>query len=136
MRLASDKDRIAYQYISNYENIFDFLLPIYYNNLDRWEDRNYWAAAGLYASLLCKYADSHIERKYGDCYSGMVAEQMELLNKEFLKTSNPELTLPLLYKIDQKFKSNNINPGTSADLIVATVFTAFIETFIKHILHF
>lgn len=131
MRLASEKDRIAYQYISNYENIFDFLLPIYYNNLDRWEDRNYWAAAGLYARLLSCYTDSHIERKYGDCYSGMVAEQMELLNKEFLTASNPELALPLLYKIDQKFKSFKINPGTSADLTVATVFTASIETILK-----
>lgn len=127
MRLASTKDRIALQYISDYENIFDFSLPIYYNYLDRWEDRNYWAVVGIYANLLCQYPDSHIERKYGDRYSGMVAEQMTLLKKALDQATHPEYIEPLLRDIDQQFKSKKINPGTTADLTVATVLTAFIE---------
>jgi triphosphoribosyl-dephospho-CoA synthase len=131
MRLASKKDRIALQYISDYENIFDFSLPIYYNYLDRWEDRNYWAVVGIYADLLSQYPDSHIERKYGDRYSGMVAEQMTLLKTELAKATHPEYIEPLLRNIDQQFKSKKINPGTTADLTVATVLTAFIEIFNK-----
>jgi triphosphoribosyl-dephospho-CoA synthase len=131
MRLASDKDRIALQYISDYEIIFDFSLPIYYNYLDRWEDRNNWAVVALYTNLLSQFPDSHIERKYGDCYSGMVAERMGFLNKELSKATNPECVKAVLYEIDQEFKSKKINPGTTADLTVATVLVAFIETHIK-----
>jgi triphosphoribosyl-dephospho-CoA synthase len=131
MRLASTKDRIALQYSSDYENIFDFSLPIYYNYLDRWEDRNYWAVVGIYTNLLCQYPDSHIERKYGNRYSGMVAEQMTLLKKALDQATHPEYIEPLLRDIDQQFKSKKINPGTTADLTVATVLTAFIEIFNK-----
>ncbi|SJM90278.1 triphosphoribosyl-dephospho-CoA synthase [Crenothrix polyspora] len=127
MRLASDKDRIAQQYSNDYKIIFDFSLPIYYNYLDRWEDRNNWAVVALYANLLNQYADSHIERKYGDRYSGMVAEQMTLLKTELEQATHPEYTEPLLRNIDQQFKSKKINPGTTADLTVAAVLTAFIE---------
>jgi triphosphoribosyl-dephospho-CoA synthase len=131
MRLASKKDRIAYQYISNYENIFDFSLPIYYNNLDRWEDQNYWAVVALYAHLLSQFPDSHIERKYGSCYSDMVVEKMALLIQELSKANDPDYIKPFLYNLDQEFKCKKINPGTTADLTVATVFTAFIEAFNK-----
>lgn len=128
MRLASIKDRIAYQYITNYENIFDFSLPLYYNEKARWGNQERWAVVEVYARLLSQFPDSHIERKYGDCYSKMVAEKMVLLSQKLSKVTSSESIKPFLYQLDQEFKSKKINPGTTADLTVATVFTALIET--------
>jgi triphosphoribosyl-dephospho-CoA synthase len=131
MRLASNKDRIAHQYISDYENIFDFSLPIYYNGCVRWEDQVCWAVVNIYARLLNQFPDSHIERKYGGCYSEMVAKKMALLSQKLSKATDPECIKPFLYQLDQEFKREKINPGTTADITVATVLTAFIEHFLQ-----
>jgi triphosphoribosyl-dephospho-CoA synthase len=86
-----------------------------------------WAAVAVYADLLSQFPDSHIERKYGNRYSEMVATKMALLSDELSKTDRPEQIKPLLYQIDQELKFAGINPGTTADMIVATVLTALLE---------
>ncbi|TAN66070.1 MAG: triphosphoribosyl-dephospho-CoA synthase [Methylobacter sp.] len=126
MKIASVKDRIAFQYTTDYQDIFNFLLLRYNIGLDRWGDRN-WAAVAVYADMLSQFPDSHIERKYGDQYSEMVATRMAQLSEELFKTDNPEQIKPLLFSLDQELKFCSINPGTTADMIVATVFTAFLE---------
>ncbi len=126
MKIASEKDRIALQYATDYQDIFNFLLLRYNIGLDRWADRN-WAAVSAYADMLSRFPDSHIERKYGDQYSERVATGMAQLSEELFKTDNPEQIKPLLFALDQELKLCSINPGTTADMIVATVFTAFLE---------
>ena len=126
MKIAGERDRIALQYATDYQDIFNFLLLRYNIGLDRWGDRN-WAAVAVYADMLSQFPDSHIERKYGDQYSEMVASKMAQLSEELLKTDNPEQIKPLLFCLDQELKLYSINPGTTADMVVATVFTAFLE---------
>lgn len=126
MKIASVKDRIALQYTTDYQDIFNFLVLRYNASLDRWGDRN-WSAVAAYADMLSQFPDSHIERKYGDQYSEMVAVKMALLSAELSKTDNPEQIKPLLFCLDQELKFYDINPGTTADMIVATVLTAFLE---------
>ena len=130
MRLASAKDRIALQYITGYQDIFDFAVLIHYNATSKWGDQE-WAAVSVYVGLLCQFPDSHIERKYGNKYSEMVVGEMSHLSDELSKAERPEHTLPLLYSIDHAFKSKGINPGTMADMTVATVLTVFLEEVIK-----
>jgi len=126
MEIASAKDRIALQYATDYQDIFNFTVLRYTTNFNRWGDRN-WAAVAVYADMLTHFPDSHIERKYGDQYSEMVAIKMAQLSEELYKTDNPEQIKPLLFCLDQEFKFYGINPGTTADMIVATVFTVFLE---------
>lgn len=130
MRLASAKDRIALQYVTDYQDIFDFAVLIYYNAMSKWGDQR-WGAVSVYTDLLCQFPDSHIERKYGGQYSAMVASKMSQLSNELSKAENPEQTLPLLYSMDQELKAKGVNPGTMADMTVATVLTVFLEDFIK-----
>ncbi|MGZ8225041.1 MAG: triphosphoribosyl-dephospho-CoA synthase [Methylococcaceae bacterium] len=131
MRIASAKDRIALQYLTDYEDIFDFSVSSYYNSMDKWGSRS-WAAVAVYAELLSRFPDSHIERKYGGQYSEMVANKMRLLSDELSKAELPEHIMPMLYRIDQAFKSKGVNPGTTADMTVATVLAVFIEDIIKY----
>ncbi len=126
MKIASAKDRIALQYLSGYKDIFNFSVLRYNEGFNRWGDRN-WAAAAAYVDMLSQFPDSHIERKYGDQYSEMVATKMAQLSDELLKTDNPEQIKPLFFCLDQELKLYGINPGTTADMIVATVLTAFLE---------
>jgi len=126
MQIASPKDRIALQYVTNYQDIFDFSITLYYNSRTRWGDPN-WAGVAVYLALLSRFPDSHIERKYGNQYSEMVAAKMAMLNDELSKTDSPERIKSMFYRIDRELKSIGVNPGTTADLTVATVFTAFLE---------
>jgi triphosphoribosyl-dephospho-CoA synthase len=126
MEIASAKDRIALQYTTDYQDIFNFAVLRYTIGFNRWGSRD-WAAVAVYADMLSHFPDSHIERKYGNQYSEMVTIKMAQLSEELYKTDNPELIKPLLFSLDQELKHYGINPGTTADMIVATVFTAFLE---------
>jgi triphosphoribosyl-dephospho-CoA synthase len=129
MQLASDKDRIALQYITDYKDIFDFAVLQYNHSLQKWGN-HYWAAVAVYAELLSHYPDSHIERKYGNQYSKMVASRMMKLTSALSDTESPESVMPLLHSLDQELKAKHINPGTTADMTVATVLTVFLEDFV------
>lgn len=121
MKIAKNKDRIALQYANDFKDIFDFSLLRYNEFIERWNDLN-WAAVAVYVELLSRYPDSHIERKYGCRYTKMVQEEMALVKNVLLTTNKPWQHEDLLYKTDKKLKDAGINPGTTADLTVATIF--------------
>jgi triphosphoribosyl-dephospho-CoA synthase len=125
MQLASEKDRIALQYLTDYEDIFDLAIPTYYNGANIWQSKS-WSAVMVYTTMLSQFPDSHIERKYGEQYSAMIKQTMAQLNHE-LAISTPEQILPLLYKIDAELKAKRINPGTTADMTVATLLAVLLQ---------
>ncbi|MDD5273209.1 MAG: triphosphoribosyl-dephospho-CoA synthase [Methylovulum sp.] len=125
MRLAADKDRIALQYLTDYEDIFDFALPTYYNGENMWQSKS-WSAVVVYTTMLSRFPDSHIERKYGKQHSPMVMQTMAQLT-QVLATPNPGQALPLLYQADATLKAQRINPGTTADMTVATLLAVLLQ---------
>ena len=130
MAIAGDKDRIALQYVTNYKDVLDFAVLRYNTAVDCWGDAD-WATVAVFAGLLRQFPDSHIERKYGKKHTGMVTEKMALLDDELSKTDKPELLEKLLYSIDQEFKSAGVNPGTTADMTVATVLFVYLNQMIS-----
>ena len=126
MEIASKKDRIAMQYTTNYKDIFDFSILRYNTAFVKFDDQA-WAAVSVYTGLLSKYPDSHVERKYGDKYSGWVLKQIITVDDALLNTDRPEQLVPMLHEVDRKFKAKGINPGTTADLTVATVLIILME---------
>jgi len=128
MAIASEKDRIAKQYTTNYKDIFDFAVLRYNDVFVKFDDRA-WAASAVFTGLLSNFPDSHIERKYGDKYSEWVRKQISTVDDALLNTNNPEQLLPILHDVDRKFKAKSINPGTTADLTVATVLIILMEAF-------
>ncbi|NOR80050.1 MAG: triphosphoribosyl-dephospho-CoA synthase [Methyloprofundus sp.] len=126
MSYACDRDRIALQFTTNYKDVFDFLVLRYNEQFNRWGDAE-WSAVAVYAAMLAKYPDSHIERKYGDLYTKMVMDKMALVDDKLSKSDRPEQLLNYLYSIDSEFKSAGINPGTAADFTVVTVLAVQLE---------
>ena len=126
MQIASDRDRIALQYITNYKDVFDFLVLRYNASFNRWADDE-WSAVAVYAAMLAKYPDSHIERKYGDLHTRMVMDKMALVDEKLSSADRPEQLMDFLFEIDKEFKSAGINPGTAADFTVVTVLAVQLE---------
>jgi triphosphoribosyl-dephospho-CoA synthase len=132
MKIASDKDRIAHQYVSDYKDIFDFAVLRYNARLSQWRDKT-WAAVFVYAELLAQYPDSHIERKHGKKYTKWVAVRMRQFLEEFGQTMDSAQIKQRLFCLDAEFKSNGVNPGTTADMTVATILSVLIEEFFTDI---
>lgn len=126
MQIASHRDRIALQFITNYKDVFDFLVLRYNTSFNRWGDAE-WSAVAVYAAMLARYPDSHIERKYASLYTKMVMDKMAMVDDKLSKTDKPEQLLDLLTEIDSEFKSAGINPGTAADFTVVTVLAAQLQ---------
>ncbi len=130
MEIAQHKDRIAYQFTSSYKDIFEFTILLYNSILAKFGNFN-WAALAVYAAMLARYPDSHIERKFGPQYSGWVSEKMQEVQQALADTDNPESLMPFLHEVDQEFKAKGINPGTTADITVATVLVLFLEQLVN-----
>ncbi len=128
MEIAQNKDRIAKQYVTNYKDIFNFSILRYNDGLNRFENQE-WAAVFVFTGLLSKFPDSHIERKYGNGHSGWVLKKIIAVDDALLNTQDPEQLIPMLHEVDREFKAKGINPGTTADLTVATVFVVMMEAF-------
>jgi triphosphoribosyl-dephospho-CoA synthase len=126
MAIAADRDRIALQYTNTFKDIFDFGV-LEYNRAFVLSGDNGWAALSVFAQMLARYPDSHIERKYGKQYSEWIAGEMLALCKAMSAASVLEEVLPMLYHVDNAFKAKKINPGTTADLTVATVLVVLLE---------
>ena len=108
--------------------IFNFSILRYNDGLNRFENQE-WAAVFVFTGLLSKFPDSHIERKYGNEHSGWVLKKIIAVDDALLNTQNPEQLIPMLHEVDREFKAKGINPGTTADLTVATVFVVMMEAF-------
>lgn len=130
MQIASHKDRIALQYVTNFKDVFDFGVLRYNEGFNRWGKKD-WAAVWVYTGLLSQYPDSHIERKYGDRYSELVTTRMQWLDAALDNSSKPERLETLFQDVDEEFKLKGINPGTTADITVATILAVLLNNFLN-----
>lgn len=120
MQEAAARDRIAWQYANDYADIFDFGLPRYREAFARW-DNAAWAATAVHLGFMAHYADSHVARKYGEAAAESLRAEADLHENALLQCENPKTYLAELLRFDARLKRDRLNPGTSADLTVATL---------------
>ena len=123
---ARERDRIAYQYVTDYRDIFETGLPALQHGLARWRSRT-WAAVHAYLIFLARFADSHIARKHGDEVAASVSLQARDLSQALGRSHDPAQEMPALVAFDRQLKARSINPGTSADMTVATLVAMDLE---------
>jgi triphosphoribosyl-dephospho-CoA synthase len=130
MTHAADRDQIARQYVTGFSDLFDFALPLLRNYQARWHSKE-WATTALFLSLLAHFPDTHIRRKSG-LYKAVAISlhATELLNGMF-QAELPEHYQLRLLQADNEFKREGVNPGTSADFTVATLFLSHLETMLQ-----
>ena len=127
MAEAARRDRIARQYVCTFEDVFGRGEPVLAAALARSTDRA-WATLALYLEFLAAFPDSHIVRKYGADTANDVCRAAWPLHVRIQSGEAPSALLPDLLKWDAWLKQRGINPGTSADLTVATLFAHRLRT--------
>ncbi|ACT48248.1 triphosphoribosyl-dephospho-CoA synthase [Methylotenera mobilis] len=120
MRSAQDKDRVSWQYSNCFQDIVDFGVNLYADALLKWENAA-WATTALYLGFLTKHADTHVVRKHGEGVANILMQEAKEMQSNYWATHNPKLMQKQLLVWDASLKARKINPGTSADLTVATL---------------
>jgi triphosphoribosyl-dephospho-CoA synthase len=124
MRLAADRDMIARQYGENFSTVLGVGLPYLTRTVDfqqHWEP----AIVGLQLELLSKYPDSLILRKCGHEIAAEASQRARIvLQAAQPGTRNAQIELN---RFDRWLRAdrNRRNPGTTADLIAASLFATF-----------
>ena len=127
MRAAAKRDRIAYQYANSFADVFETGVPAFREGLRRFnkmEKADAWATTGVYLAFLGRFPDSHIVRKQGEKAAEQVRKEAAEIAQGFAHTDQPERMAWVLTAFDTELKSRGFNPGTSADLTVATLLAA------------
>ncbi|MFL4979854.1 MAG: triphosphoribosyl-dephospho-CoA synthase [Xanthobacteraceae bacterium] len=122
MAAAMDRDRIARQYVSGFEDVFgtgqQALMAARARALDRQS-----AILAVFLAFLAAFPDSHIVRKHGLTIAEEIRRTAAGFHARYQSVEPAHLASDLL-AWDGALKNRNINPGTSADLTVATLFAA------------
>ncbi|MEY4684624.1 MAG: hypothetical protein RLZ25_1083 [Pseudomonadota bacterium] len=126
MALSEERDFIARQYTRSFTDIFQTAVPLYDSRLSI-GDSEEWATAAVFLGLLSQYKDSHVERKFGTACADQVTHQAGSVYTLLAGPVDPEKVLGPLLDLDREFKARGINPGTTADLTVATLLAARLE---------
>ncbi len=121
MAEAAHRDRIARQYVSNFEDVFELGEPILAGMLSQARDPR-WATLAVSLAFLSAFPDSHIVRKHGAAIAEEIRQTASVFAKKFASLQWPDEMLAELLAWDAALKERGINPGTSADLTVATLF--------------
>lgn len=119
MREAEDRDRVARQYARGFEDVFDLGLAVLARSRARWPGPQ--AVVALYLTFLARFNDSHIQRKLGTVAAHRVRREARRLVEGLEASEASEIDAEDLKRFDRSLKSRHINPGTSADLTVATL---------------
>ena len=119
MRAAEGRDRVARQYARGFEDVFDFGRDALARSRARSGGPR--AVVGLYLAFLSRFADSHVERQFGRGVAEHVRCEAQLLVERLDAPASPDADAELLARFDRSLKRREINPGTSADLTVATL---------------
>ncbi len=120
MDYSKEYDRISYQYSHNFTDIFDFIIPKLEFLNQRYESLDI-SLSLLFIEILAKIPDSHISRKFGDKIAKKTSNNAYDLLKILDREHDPDYLAKALNNLDYEYKKKGINPGTTADLLVASL---------------
>ena len=123
MRAAETRDRIAWNYTHDYADMFDLGIKWLKAARERWNEPA-WAVTRVYLGFLAHVPDTLIERKFGNRAASHVLEEAGPIEAGFAECEAPAAMTAPLMAFDRALKERGLNPGTSADLTVATLFAA------------
>jgi triphosphoribosyl-dephospho-CoA synthase len=128
MREAASRDRIALQYVTGFQDVFRGA-QTYRSMLNRWGSTA-WAATAIYLDILADNMDTHLFRKYGEEIAQQVRIEAAHHRELLLSQENPKKYQRALLEFDRSLKGRGLNPGTSADLTVASLLVVELENMV------
>jgi triphosphoribosyl-dephospho-CoA synthase len=131
MRAAEADDRIAWNYTHGFADIFALGLPSLEEGRKRWNERP-WAVTGVYLGFLVAFPDTLIQRKFGAAAAAAVCKEAADMQRRLAESESPGPMAAALMDFDRALKDSGLNPGTSADLTVATLFADALQVMEKN----
>jgi triphosphoribosyl-dephospho-CoA synthase len=119
MALAAGRDSIARQYVTGYVEVFEIGVARLAAEAARGTPRA-WAISHAYMDFLATLPDSHIRRKHGEAAAEEVRAEAASLAAVLLGAASDGRRAALL-AFDRRLKERGLNPGSSADLSVASL---------------
>ena len=127
MQMSANNDRIAHQYAHQYDDVFAHNLPTYMQYLSKWGNAQ-WATTAVFLSQWLRVPDSLIIRKNGLLKAQEISDMIAPLANRVLASEDPTDHVSDLLSLDNELKEVGINPGTTADITVVTLFVALLES--------
>lgn len=126
MAAAETRDRIAWNYTHAFADVFDLGLKWLRGARERWGEQP-WVVTRVYLGFLAHIPDTLIERKFGAGAAAHLLEEAGPIEASLDQCEAPEAMAAPLAAFDRALKERGLNPGTSADLTVATLFAASLD---------
>ena len=134
MALAAHRDRIAWQYLHVYPDVFELGLPAFTAARSAAQAQGLPAAAAAgramqatFLEFVAALPDSHIVRKHGDAVAQCVISEAAPW-RERARCGDVLDDAAGFAAWDEHLKARGLNPGTSADLCVAVALAADLAT--------
>jgi triphosphoribosyl-dephospho-CoA synthase len=126
MQVAAERDQIARLYTTGYARLLQHGVPVWRKFLQRRHSEE-WATTAIFLTYLAEENDSLITRKFGAKTSRRVSDTAKRRSREMNEVSDPSQVRIALTEWDRELKREGLNPGTTADLTVATIFLAAVQ---------
>ena len=126
MQAAEGRDRIAWNYTHDFADIFDLGVPRLKQAMADSNSRPS-ATTSVYLSFLASIPDTLIARKFGMAQAIEVQQEAKAVVAKFDNPADERVRKGDLMAFDRSLKARGLNPGTSADLTVATLFAASLQ---------
>ncbi|GAN47143.1 triphosphoribosyl-dephospho-CoA synthase [Methylobacterium radiotolerans] len=118
MAEAADRDRIARAYVTGFADVPAIGLAALREARTAGLDPT-WCTTAIHLAFLRAVPDSHVARKHGAAAAEGVRREVEATLAGIDLAARP---VDALLALDASLKGRSINPGTSADFTVATLF--------------
>jgi len=121
MALAAERDRIAWNYVHDYADVFELGLPRLRAALAR-ADGLADAVLASFLGLFAHAPDTHVARKHGEACARAVQGRAVEVETAYEACEDAGARESLVQAFDRELKHGGVNPGTTADLTVTSLF--------------
>lgn len=120
MAMAARRDRVARQYATGFRDVLGLGMPQLLRDLAAGEPVGA-ATTRLHMTLMRRFSDSHIARKFGATVAAKVRAEARAV---------PDRPAALR-AFDRSLKKRGLNPGTTADLVVASLLACRLTSIVR-----
>jgi triphosphoribosyl-dephospho-CoA synthase len=120
MRLAANWDQIAQEYTQDYAGVFGMGVQSLMRSKEKGE-AELWAITRCYLDFVANQPDTHVSRRHGLAVAQATQDEARHLLEQWEVCGNAAEVWPDLLQTHRHWRENKINPGTSADLVVASI---------------
>jgi len=130
MAEAAHRDLVARQYATSFADVFDLGMRRHAAATRRWSAPKH-ATLAAYLGFLSRFPDSHVVRKHGAEVAAEVRRTAMKYDALMWSAQQPADRFAELLAWDAVLKARGINPGTAADLTVATLFAHRLQSLLS-----